>query len=62
MKAKLITLSSVFQGWYHAAKFVSLKRKHRRLAKQIRNSQFAEVVESAARAAEKHDTHTHCFR
>jgi len=27
------------------------------LAKQIRNSQFEEVVESAARAAERHDTH-----
>jgi hypothetical protein len=57
LRPRVVTMTNVFQLWYHVTKFCSLKRLHRKQAKIIRNTQFAEVVESAAAAATRHDTH-----
>lgn len=56
-RPRIVTARNVFQCWYHASKFAQLKRHHRKLARQIRKSQFSEVVDLAARAAQRHDTH-----
>ena len=56
-KPRVATLHSVFQGWFHAARFSFLKRFHRRQSKELRNQQFEEVVMTAAQAAAQHDTH-----
>ena len=55
-KPGLISLPNLFRAWHHAARFAHLKRAHRREAKQIRKSQFNEIVAAAA-AAEQHNTH-----
>ena len=51
------TTKNIFNRWYHAIQFAKLKRFHRKLAKQIRQNQFNEIVQEAATAANRHDTH-----
>jgi hypothetical protein len=51
------TLKNLFKGWYHATKYCSLRRAHKKLAYQTRKNLFYDVVAQAEAAARRHDTH-----
>ena len=58
MKQHVIcTFGNVLKAWFHAARFQSLKRQHRRAAYVFRKVQFQDIVASASVAAQNHDTH-----
>ena len=51
------TPRNAFQSWFHAARFMRLKRQHRRAAREHRQHLFEDVVSNAKVAAARHDTH-----
>eukprot|EP00435_Cladocopium_sp_Y103_P017051 s3272_g4.t1 len=57
LRHAVCTLGNVFKGWYHAVRFMILKRAHKKFASEIRQTRFQEVIHEAAQAANKHDTH-----
>ena len=56
-RAGLCTMRNVLHGWFHAIRFLALKRRHRRAAVLVRQANFRDIVSSAQIAAEMHDTH-----
>ncbi|CAL1138037.1 unnamed protein product [Cladocopium goreaui] len=57
LRPGLGTARNVFRVWFHATKFAVLKRFHRRQSHLTRKLQFQGIVNEAAAAAAKHDTH-----
>jgi len=57
LRPGLGTVRNVFKTWFHQTKYCRLRRAHNKQAKQIRQSQFREVVKTAAEAAARHATH-----
>ena len=57
LKPVLCHSRNVFQAWFHATKYMLLKRLHRKQARQIRNARFDEVIHQAQQAERTHDTH-----
>ena len=53
---KTCDLRSLFHGWFHVMRFLSLHKKHRRHAMQLRRQRFAETVQEAHAAALHFDT------
>ena len=48
---------SLFQAWYHLTRFQSLNRLSKILARTVRQTRFQEIIDSAQKAAQHHDTH-----
>ena len=57
LKAAVCTVQNIITTWHHVARFMHLKRQHRKMATEIRETHFQDVVSSAASAADCHDTH-----
>ena len=50
-------LRNIFHVWFHASRFMFLKRLHRKQAFLVRSKRFQEVVDCAVDAAAQHNTH-----
>ena len=57
LKPGICNVSNVFRTWFHCTKFCILKRLHQKQARMIRKQRFFDVVQTAAQAASRHDTH-----
>ena len=51
------TLPHLFQAWTHLTQFAILNRLSKCHAKTVRQQRFAEVIQSAQQAAQRHDSH-----
>ena len=51
------TLSAWFRCWFHLARHHALAKYHKTFATRIRRQKFQEIVNSAAKAADQHDSH-----
>jgi len=57
LRPRACSTRNIFHAWFHVARFCQLRRSHRKQARCIRQTQFAEVVQTAEQAARQHDTH-----
>ena len=57
LRPRVCSTRNIFHAWFHVARFGQLRRIHQKQARRIRQTQFAEVVQTAEKAARQHDTH-----